>query len=98
MERKNAQFFVTIRPSKGALWQKKKKALDPEGWWLGEIGDKALWSNRFNSADDIVYPLLQIKSPLELWTKLESFYMKKSLTNKWYPWQISGISKSKCIS
>lgn len=31
MERKNAQFFVTIRPSKGALWQKKKKALDPEG-------------------------------------------------------------------
>lgn len=32
MERKNAQFFVTIRPSKDALWQKKKKkALDPEG-------------------------------------------------------------------
>lgn len=39
MERKNAQFFVTIRPSKGALWQKKKKhwTLRDDDWEKLEI-------------------------------------------------------------
>ena len=33
-------------------------------------------------ADEVMYHVMDEKSPTEIWLKLESWYMSKSLTNK----------------
>lgn len=67
-----------------ALRGKKKKpeAMNDNDW--EELESRACEAIRLNLVDDIVYHLLQIKSPLELWATLEIFYMTKSSTNKRY--------------
>ena len=67
-----------------ALYGKTKKpaTMSDEDW--EELETRVCGAIRLNLFDAIAYPLLYIRSPGLLWTKLESLYMTKSLTNKLY--------------
>lgn len=62
--------------------KKKLEIMNDNDW--EKLETRVYRAIRLNLVDDVVYPLLQIKSSPELWAKLESFYMMKSLTNKRY--------------
>ena len=49
-----------------------------------ELDAKALSTIRLCLADDVLFNIVEEKSTKSLWSKLESKYMMKSLTNKIY--------------
>ena len=65
-----------------ALWAKKPEGMDDLDW--EELQQRATGTIRLCLADEIMYQVMDIKSPGEVWQKLESRYMSKSLTNKLY--------------
>jgi hypothetical protein len=61
--------------------------MKPEGManidWK-ELEAKAVATIRLYLEDDVMYHVMDEKSPAAVWLKLESQYMSKSLTNKLY--------------
>ena len=49
-----------------------------------ELQQRAMRTVRLCLIDEIIYQVMDIKSSREVWQKLESQYMSKSLTNKLY--------------
>jgi hypothetical protein len=66
---------------KALLGKAKQPATITDGDWY-EIDARALNSIRLCLADDVLFNIVVEKTTVGLWTKLESLYMKKSLTNR----------------
>ena len=65
-----------------ALRAKKPKGMDDLNWEeLQQWATRTIW---LCLVDEIMYQVMDIKSPGEVWQKLESWYMSKSLTYKLY--------------
>ena len=62
-----------------ALGEKPKEMSDPD--WK-ELETKAVSTIRLCLADEVMVRVIDEESPAAVWTKLESHYMSKSLTNK----------------
>jgi hypothetical protein len=60
--------------------EKKPSTITDEDW--DEINVRALSAIRLCLADDVLFNIVSEKTTLGLWTKLESLYMMKYLTNK----------------
>ena len=65
-----------------ALRPKKPDTMEAEDW--EELQQRAAGTIRLCLADEIMYHVMNLKSPGEVWTKLETQFMSKSLTNKLY--------------
>ena len=65
-----------------ALYGKQPEGMDDLDW--KELEAKAVATIRLCLADDVMYHVIDEESPAEVWLKLESRYMSKSLTNKLY--------------
>ena len=65
-----------------ALYGKQPEGMDDLDW--KELEAKAMATIRLCLADDVMYHVMDEESPAEVWLKLESRYMSKSLTNKLY--------------
>ena len=65
-----------------ALVGKTKKPYDMSNEDWNEIDEKALSAIRLCLADDVLFNIVSETTAAGLWTKLESLYMTKSLTNK----------------
>jgi hypothetical protein len=65
-----------------AFWGKSKKTvtISDEEW--EEINVRALSAIRLCLVDDVLFNIVLEKTAVGLWTKLESLYMVKSLTNR----------------
>ncbi|CAA3016498.1 retrotransposon, Ty1-copia subclass [Olea europaea subsp. europaea] len=63
-----------------ALSRKKPEGTLDADW--EELEARAVGTIRLCLADEIVYQVMDVESPAEVWEKLESRYMSKSLTNK----------------
>ena len=65
-----------------ALVGKTKKPYDMSNEDWNEIDEKALSAIRLCLVDDVLFNIMSETTAASLWTKLESLYMTKSLTNK----------------
>ena len=65
-----------------ALCPQKPESMDADDW--EELQQRAAETIRLCLADDIMYHVMSLKSPDEIWKKLEAQFMSKSLTNKLY--------------
>ena len=59
---------------------KKPASITDEDW--DEMDARALSAIRLCLADDVLFNIFTEKTTAGLWSKLESLYMKKSLTNR----------------
>ena len=66
---------------KALLWKSKQPATITDEDW-DEIDARSLSAIRLCLADDVLLNIVSKKTTTGLWTKLESLYMTKSLTNK----------------
>lgn len=58
----------------------KKPETSDEDWV--EMEERAVSAIRLNLSDEVLQYVVDLKSALQVWAKLESIYMTKSLTNK----------------
>ncbi|KAK4422118.1 Retrovirus-related Pol polyprotein from transposon TNT 1-94 [Sesamum alatum] len=65
-----------------ALRPQKPTSIDEEDW--EELQQRAAGTIRLCLADEIMYHVMNLKSPGEVWKKLEIQFMSKSITNKLY--------------
>ncbi|KAL0460800.1 UNVERIFIED_CONTAM: Retrovirus-related Pol polyprotein from transposon TNT 1-94 [Sesamum latifolium] len=65
-----------------ALRPQKPANMDEEDW--EELQQRAAGTIRLCLADEIMYHVMNLKSPGEVWKKLEIQFMSKSITNKLY--------------
>ena len=65
-----------------ALLEEKPESMEKTEW--KELEAKAVATIRLCLSDDVMYHVMDEDSPAEVWKKLESRYMSKSLTNKLY--------------
>ncbi|KAL0357993.1 UNVERIFIED_CONTAM: Retrovirus-related Pol polyprotein from transposon TNT 1-94 [Sesamum calycinum] len=65
-----------------ALRPQKPASMDDEDW--EEPQQHATGTIRMYLADKIMYHVMNLKSPGEIWKKLEIQFMSKSITNKLY--------------
>ena len=65
-----------------ALLEEKPESMEKTEW--KELEAKAVATIRLCLSDDVMYHVMDEDSPVEVWKKLESRYMSKSLTNKLY--------------
>ncbi|KAK4431134.1 hypothetical protein Salat_0875500 [Sesamum alatum] len=63
-----------------ALRPQKPNSLDDEDW--EELQQRAVGTIRLCLADEIMYHVMNLKSPGEVWKKLEIKFISKSITNK----------------
>ncbi|KAE8686551.1 cytochrome P450 71A9-like [Hibiscus syriacus] len=65
-----------------ALRSTKPASMDEEDW--EELQQRAAGTIRLCLADEVMYHVMHLSSPDEIWRKLESQFMSKSLTTKLY--------------
>lgn len=65
-----------------ALEKTKPQGLEDQVWL--DLQTKAAALIQLCLADDVMYYVMDLSSPVEVWRKLEGRYMSKSLTNKLY--------------
>ena len=65
-----------------ALYGTKPESMEEVDW--KELEAKAVAVIRLCLANDVMYHVMDDESPAEIWLKLESRYMSKSLSNKLY--------------
>ncbi|KAE8684024.1 hypothetical protein F3Y22_tig00111160pilonHSYRG00030 [Hibiscus syriacus] len=65
-----------------ALRPTKPASMDEEDW--EELQQRAAGTIRLCLADEVMYHVMHLSSPDEIWRKLESQFMSKSLTTKLY--------------
>ncbi|KAE8707081.1 hypothetical protein F3Y22_tig00110387pilonHSYRG00804 [Hibiscus syriacus] len=65
-----------------ALRPTKPASMDEEDW--EELQQRAVGTIRLCLADEVMYHVMDLSSPDEIWRKLESQFMSKSLTTKLY--------------
>ncbi|KAK4383305.1 Retrovirus-related Pol polyprotein from transposon TNT 1-94 [Sesamum angolense] len=65
-----------------ALRPQKSASTDDEDW--EDLQQRAAGTMRLCLADEIIYHVMNLKSPGEVWKKLEIQLMSKSRTNKLY--------------
>ena len=65
-----------------ALYKKQPEGMNDMDW--KDLEAKAVAMIRLCLADDVMYHVMDEESPAAIWLKLESRYMSKSLTNKFY--------------
>ncbi|KAE8691239.1 hypothetical protein F3Y22_tig00110890pilonHSYRG00161 [Hibiscus syriacus] len=65
-----------------ALRPTKPASMDEEDW--EELQQRAVGTIRLCLADEVIYHVMHLSSPDEIWRKLESQFMSKSLTTKLY--------------
>ena len=65
---------------KNALKGEKRQNIKDEGWEGWE--ERAMSMIRLSMADEILSNVLDEKTTISVWKKLESLYMTKSLSNK----------------
>ncbi|PKA57601.1 Retrovirus-related Pol polyprotein from transposon TNT 1-94 [Apostasia shenzhenica] len=64
------------------LERKNARKMTDEEW--KELDLKALSTIQLCLADEVLYNISDVETSVDLWRKLEKFYMSKSLTNKLY--------------
>ncbi|KAK4400678.1 Retrovirus-related Pol polyprotein from transposon TNT 1-94 [Sesamum angolense] len=65
-----------------ALRPQKSVSMDDEDW--AKLQQRAARTIRLCLADEIMYHVVNLKSPGEVWKKLEIQFMSKTITNKLY--------------
>ncbi|KAL0355728.1 UNVERIFIED_CONTAM: hypothetical protein Sradi_4019700, partial [Sesamum radiatum] len=65
-----------------ALRPQKSASMDDEVW--EELQQRAIGTIRLCLADEILYHVMNLKSPSEVWKKLEIQFISESITNKLY--------------
>ncbi|KAL4304503.1 hypothetical protein GQ457_10G014750 [Hibiscus cannabinus] len=65
-----------------ALRPEKPKSMDDEDW--EELQQRAAGTIRLCLVDEVVYHVMNLTSPAEIWKKLESRFMSKTVTTKLY--------------
>ncbi|KAE8719673.1 hypothetical protein F3Y22_tig00109926pilonHSYRG00011 [Hibiscus syriacus] len=80
--RKILVFFRFLYPFSSTLRPTKPASIDEEDW--EELQQRAAGTIRLCLADEVMYHVMHLSSPDEIWRKLESQFMSKSLTTKLY--------------
>ena len=65
-----------------ALYRKQLEQMNDMDW--KDLEAKVAATIRLRLADEVMYHVMDEESPTEIWLKLKSWYMSKSLTNKLY--------------
>ena len=65
-----------------ALRSEKPASMEDEDW--EDLKERAAGTIRLCLADEVMYHVMSLSSPGEIWRKLESQFMSKTLTNKLY--------------